>query len=385
MKNGKIYIKVIGVGGGGGNAVNHIATLNRDKADFYSVNTDALALERLDVDNKVQIGERLTQGLGSGAKPEIGRKAAEEDIDKIKEIVSDTDIIFLAAGLGGGTGTGASPVIAQAAKEVGALVIAVVTLPFKSEGAQRTKIAKTGLEEIRQTADSVVCIPNDRISEVADENITLEQAFRLTDNVLNTAFKAIAGLIIDVGIINIDYNDIKTVLSEKGDSLVCFGEADGAKSAVQAIRYAMANPFLNRNDIVGAKQVLISFVSGKNITMKDFEEATRIINTEIKREANIVFGVTIKPELESRTEVTLIATGLPELSVKKKNEFNFNRNFVQDTIDFFPAEKGLFVNMEPTLIDGVNFDTPTFIRWGRRKLMTTLNENASSPNVALSF
>ncbi len=299
------------------------------------------------------------------------KKSAEEDRALIDEIVTDADIIFLAAGLGGGTGTGATPVIAQAAKEANALIIAVVTLPFKSEGAQRTKVAKKGLQNLREIVDSVICIPNDKIIQLADDDLTLVEAFRLTDDVLNNAFSAIASLIADIGIINIDYNDVKTALSEKGESVVCFGEADGMKSAVQAIRYAMANPFLNRSDIVGAKQVLISFVSGNNITVKDFDEATRVINTEIKAEANIVFGVTIKPELGTKTEATLIATGLPEIS-RSAMKFKPNESFVQDTMDFFPAENGLFANMEPTLIDGVNYDTPTYIRWGRKKLMTTI-------------
>jgi len=372
MNNGKINIKVIGIGGGGGNATNHIAKLNGNLAEFVAVNTDVMALNTLDINSKVQIGTQLTKGLGSGADPKVGEQAALEDIEKINEIVADTDVIFLAAGLGGGTGTGAIPVIAEAAKKTDAIVIAIVTLPFKFEGIKRSEIATGGLNKLREIVDSVICIPNERIFQIIDENISIDNAFRLTDQVLNEAFSAIASLIGDVGIINIDYNDVKTVISEKGDSVVCFGEASGENSPVKAVRYAMASPLLERSDIVGAKQVLISFVSGKSVAMKDFQEATRIISTEIKREANIVFGVILKPELVSKTEVTIIATGLPDMKESEKAPFRTNQKFVQDTIDFFQAENGLFTNMEPTMIEGVNFDTPTYIRWGRKKLMSNV-------------
>jgi len=367
MKNGKIHIQVIGVGGGGGNAVNHIAELNKNRAQFITVNTDVMALNKLKVEDKIQIGERLTNGFGSGANPEIGKKAAEEDYEKIRGVLADTDLVFLATGLGGGTGTGATPVIAKAAKEVGALIVAVVTLPFSIEGSERKKVAKKGLGELHQIVDSVICIPNDRINKVAG-NMPIEKAFRITDDVLNNTFTAIANLIVEVGIVNIDYNDIVTVLKENGESMVGFGDATGENSAVKSIRYAMASPLLQRSDIVGAKQVLISFVSGQNVTLKDFHEATRIVNNEIRGEAKIVFGVISSPEFKDKTEVTLIATGLPDINkpVTEGGGFTPIVNAEQEGFDFLPAKEGLFVNQDPTLIDGVNYDTPTFIRWGRK-------------------
>ena len=368
MKNGKIHIQVIGVGGGGGNAINHIMQLNKERAGFVAVNTDLIALNALDVEDKIQIGERLTNGFGSGADPEIGKKAAEEDYEKICEMVSGADLVFLATGLGGGTGTGATPVIAKAAKAAGALIVAVVTLPFSTEGTQREEVAKKGLGELRQIVDSVICIPNDRIAKLAGNDMPIEEAFRLSDNVLNNTFSAVANLIVKVGIVNIDYNDIMTVLKESGESMVGFGEATGGNSAVKAVRYAMASQLLERNDIVGAKQVLISFVSGHDATLKDVHEAIRIVHNEIRGEAHVIFGVITSSECISKTQVTLIATGLPEIDEKHPQEQTFKPfvNPVQDTMDFLPAEKGLFAKQDPTLVSGVNYDTPTYIRWGRK-------------------
>ena len=367
MKNGKIHIQVIGIGGGGGNAVSHIAQENNDRAQFITVNTDLMALNKLNVDEKIQIGQRLTNGYGSGADPEVGKKAAEEDYEKICNMVADADLVFLAAGLGGGTGTGATPVIAKAAKEAGALIVAVVTLPFAAEGSKRGDVAKKGLDELRQIVDSVICIPNDRITKLAGDEMPLEEAFRLSDKVLNDAFTAVANLIVEVGIVNIDYNDIATVFKEKGESMVGFGDGFGECSAVKAVRYAMASPFMERSDIVGAKQVLISFVSGSDVTLKDFHEAIRIVHNEIRGEANVIFGVITRKDFSAKTEVTLIATGLPEIN-KAKHEKIFTPivNAEQSIMDFLPAEEGLFAKQDPTLIDGVNYDTPTYIRWGRK-------------------
>ena len=369
MKNGKIHIQVIGVGGGGGNAVDHIAQLNKERAQFITVNTDLMALNDLNIDEKIQIGQRLTKGYGSGANPDIGKKAAEEDYEKISEMAADADLVFLAAGLGGGTGTGATPVIAKAAKAAGALVVAVVTLPFANEGSKRCEIAKKGLNELRQIVDSVICIPNDRITKLAGSDMSIEKAFRLSDKVLNDAFTAVANLIVEVGIVNIDYNDIATVFKENGESMVGFGDSVGENSAVKAVRYAMASPLMDRSDIVGAKQVLISFVSGSDVTLKDFNEAIRIVHNEIRAETNVIFGVITRQNFASKTEVTLIATGLPEINKKQAKgpkTFPPFGNPEQSTMDFLPAEEGLFAKQDPTLISGVNYDTPTFIRWGRK-------------------
>ncbi len=371
MQNGRIHIQVIGVGGGGGNAVNHIARVNANGAEFISINTDAQALKLVDVPRKLQIGEQLTKGFGSGARPEIGRQAAEEDYTHICELLAGADLVFLTAGLGGGTGTGATPVVAKAAKEMGALTIAIVTLPFSVEGSRRAEVANQGLIELRQIVDTVICIPNDRIPKVAGPNTPLEEAFRMTDEILNKAVVAISSLITRVGIINIDYGDIATVIREPGEAMVGFGEAAGDGHATKAARYAMASPLLQRSDIVGAKQVLLSILAGRDVTMKDVQEALRCVHNEIRGDAHVVFGVITSDELDGTSRVTLIATGLPDLKKLERNRhrpFRALLNPVQDILDFLPAEEGLFVGLEPTLLAGVNYDTPTFVRWGRKLL-----------------
>jgi len=373
MENGKINIKIIGIGGGGGNAVNHIALSSDDKLDFVAVNTDLQALNAIDLPNKLQIGKELTRGFGSGAKPEIGCRAAEESYEEIKELLNGTDLVFLAAGLGGGTGTGASPIIAKAARECHALTIAVVTRPFSYEGKKRSEIAEEGLKKLREATDSVICIPNDKISGIVGKETLVTEAFRKTDEVLNQAVTAIKDLITNVGIVNIDYGDIATVISEPGETLVGYAEARGENYAVKAARYAMTSPFLERNDIIGAKQVLLSISGGYNLTMKDVEEALACVHKEVRNDVHLVFGVTTQTEKESTASITIIATGLPELKKEDENNGNGSRRInpeelTQDSFDFLPAETGIFAELQPTFIDGVNYDTPTFLRKHRRLL-----------------
>lgn len=372
MNNGKICVQVVGVGGGGGNAVNHIAQHGTDGIEFVAVNTDVQALNALQGPRTFQIGADLTGGYGSGARPDIGRQAAEEDAERLRELVHPADLVFLAAGLGGGTGTGATPVIAKVAKELGALTVAVVTKPFGFEGEQRMRVAEAGLIELRQTVDTVVCVPNDRVLKLCGENVSVAEAFRMTDEVLNQAVTAIGDLISHVGIINIDYGDIATVVKEPGEALVGFGEASGENYATKAVRYALASHLLERSDIVGAKKVLLSIVAGRDVSMKDVQEALQCVNNEVRGEANVVFGVILRDDMQNKGKVTLIATGLPD--VKRSAEAKPKRVQIsplkahQADFDFLPADTGRFANLEPTLIEGVNYDTPTFIRWGRKLL-----------------
>jgi len=373
MQNGKINIKIIGIGGGGGNAVNHIALASGEKLDYVAVNTDIQALNAIDLPNKLQIGSELTRGFGSGAKPDVGCRAAEESYQQIKDMLEGTDLVFIAAGLGGGTGTGASPIVAKAAKECNALTIAVVTKPFSYEGKKRSEIAEDGLAKLRDVVDTVICIPNDKISCIIGKETLVTEAFRKTDEVLNQAVTAIKHLITTVGIVNIDYGDISTVISEPGETLVGYAEASGENYAVKAARYAMTSPFLERNDIIGAKQVLISIVGGFDLTMKDVEEALACVHKEVRDDVHLVFGVTTQTEKEKSANITIIATGLPEHKkdnnsegpeIKKGNV----QKFTQDSFDFLPAETGMFAKLEPTFIDGINYDTPTFIRKHKRLL-----------------
>lgn len=373
MKNGRITIKVVGVGGGGGNAINHIAATNGyhegEMVSFTTINTDAQALQLINGPATLQIGQNLTNGYGSGGRPEIGKQAAEEDYDTIQQLFVDTDLVLITAGLGGGTGTGASPVIAKAAREMGALTMAIVTKPFFFEGTRRKETAVDGLNELRQIVDTVICIPNDRILKVSDNNMPIEQAFRMTDDILDKVVRAVNTLVGNVGIINIDYGDIASVIREPGEAMVGFGEATGESHASKATRYAMASPLLERNDIIGAKQVLISIVGGRDMSMKDVQEAVQCIHNEVRGEANVVFGVITSDELNDTAHVTVIATGLPD--VKKADKLKPKISSIplqQKTFDFLPAETGRFVGIEPTLLNGVNYDTPTYIRWGRKLL-----------------
>lgn len=373
MSTSTISVHVVGIGGGGGNAVDHIARAHRgNNVTFTAINTDVQALSALQVPSKVQIGAQLTGGHGSGARPEVGRQAAEEDYAKIRELFHTSDLVFLAAGLGGGTGTGATPVVARAAKERGALTIAVVTKPFAFEGARRAEIAEQGLQELRRCVDTVICIPNDRVIKLANDDVRIEEAFRMTDEVLRQAVDAISELVARVGIINIDYGDIATVLREPGDAMVGFGEASGENHATKAARYALTSPLLERNNIAGAKQVLISIAAGRDLKMKDVQEAIQSIHNEVRGNAHVIFGVTLHEELSNTARVTLIATGLPDLAAMEQARPRpvtpSPLRPTQTTMDFLPAETGRFTGLEPTLLSGVNYDTPTFLRWGRKLL-----------------
>jgi len=373
MNNASISIHVVGIGGGGGNAVDHIARAHTGNGvTFTAINTDVQALNALQVPAKVQIGAQLTGGHGSGARPDIGRQAAEEDYPRIRELFHTSDLVFLAAGLGGGTGTGATPVIAKAAKERGALTIAVITKPFAFEGARRAEIAEQGLLELRRSVDTVICIPNDRVIKLASDDISIQDAFRMTDEVLRQAVDAVGELIARVGIINIDYGDIATVLREPGDAMVGCGQAGGENHATKAARYALSSPLLERNNIAGAKQVLISIVAGRDLKMKDVQEAVQCINNEVRGNAHVIFGVITREDLNNTARVTVIATGLPDAAqaaaTRSRPVTPAAFKPQQPVIDFLPAETGRFIDLEPTLLSGTNYDTPTFMRWGRKLL-----------------
>ena len=364
MHNGTLRIQVIGVGGGGGNAVSHIAQKMNNGIAFAAVNTDLQALNAVQVPHKLQIGAQLTRGFGSGAQPDIGRKAAEETIAAIRPLLADADLVFLAAGLGGGTGTGATPIIASVAKEIGALTIAIVTKPFGFEGAKRADVAQQGLAELRQIADTVICIPNDRVLKTAVA-LPIDEAFRVSDEVLYQTVSSMHDLIARVGVINIDYADIATVLKEPGDVVVGFGEGSGEANATKAVRYAIASPLLERNDISGAKQVLISLVG--DLVLKDVQDAMQALHNELRGSAHIVFGFVKRDDMPGQARATLIASGLPDIKKADKRKPMLVAP-QQSTMDFFPAESGRFVGLDPTLISGVNYDTPTYVRWGRKLL-----------------
>lgn len=302
-------IKVIGVGGGGGNAVNSMIESNKiQDVEFITVNTDAQALLTSKADTKLQIGSNFTKGLGSGADPEVGRQAAEESRDKIQEILFDTDMVFITAGMGGGTGTGASPVIAQLAKEVGALTVSVVTKPFMFEGIRRMQAAEEGIDLLKDNVDTLIVIPNQRLMDVVDKKMTLLDAFRLADNVLGQGVKGISDLITVPGLINVDFADVKTIMAESGSALMGIGTATGENRAVNAARAAISSPLLEVS-IEGAKGVLYNIIGGADMTMNEVSDASAIIAQAADPDANIIFGATIDDTVGSELRISVIATG----------------------------------------------------------------------------
>lgn len=305
-------IKVIGVGGGGGNAVSSmIESENINGVEFISVNTDAQVLLASKAPTKLQIGEKLTKGLGVGGSPEVGCQAAEESVEKIKELLVDSDMVFLTAGMGGGTGTGASPIIAKLAKETGALTVGVVTKPFAFEGTRRMVVAEDGIEKFREEVDTLIVIPNQRLMDVIDKKMTLVEAFKVADSVLGQAVGGIADIITTAGLINVDFADVKTIMKDAGTALLGIGTGVGENRAQMAARAAISSPLLDLS-IDGARGVLFNIAGGSDLTMFEVDEAARVISAAADPDANIIFGAVIKEDLSDQVKITVIATGFDE-------------------------------------------------------------------------
>ncbi len=302
-------IKVVGVGGGGGNAVNTMINAGLTGADFIVANTDAQALKSNACAIKIQLGEKITKGLGAGANPDVGKKSAMEDSDKIREILDGADMVFITAGLGGGTGTGGAPIIAQIAKEVGALTVAVVTKPFLFEGNRRMKQAEDGLRELKSVVDTVITIPNQRLLAVAGKSTTMLEAFKKVDEVLLQAVKGISDLINVHGLVNVDFADVKTIMSEMGMALMGTGIAEGENKALEAAQKAISSPLLEDIRIDGARGLLINVAGGVDMTLFDVNEAAEKIKSEAHPDANIIFGAVIDETLGDKMMLTVIATG----------------------------------------------------------------------------
>lgn len=302
-------IRVLGIGGGGGNAVNSmISSGTISGVDFVAVNTDAQALLRNKADTKVQIGENYTRGLGSGGDPEVGHIAAEESSEKIKHMLEGSDMVFLTAGMGGGTGTGAIPIVAQLAKEVGALTVAVVTKPFAFEGTRRMVAAEEGIENLKDKVDTLIVIPNQRILEVVDRNLSLVNAFKVADSVLNQGVQGISEIITLPGLINIDFADVRTIMVNAGSALMGIGTGKGEGRAQAAARNAISSPLLEVS-MDGARGVLFNVVGGSDMTMTEVDEAAKIIKSAADPDANIIFGAAIDEALQDQIRITVVATG----------------------------------------------------------------------------
>ena len=302
-------IKVIGVGGGGGNAVEHMLKANVDGVEFICANTDAQALNRSSVRTSIQLGGEITKGLGAGANPDIGREAALEDRERITEILQDTDMVFITAGMGGGTGTGAAPVIAEIAKEMDVLTVAVVTKPFFFEMKKRMKVAEGGIEELRQHVDSLIIVPNDKVLSVM-KGKKLTEAFKAANDVLHGAVQGIAELMTCPGLINVDFADVKTVMSEKGMSMMGNGIGTGQDRAIKAAELAVSSPLLEDVDLSGAKGILVNITSGEDMSIDEFSEVGSVVQDFAAEDATVVIGTAIDSELADEIRVTVVATGI---------------------------------------------------------------------------
>ena len=301
-------IKVIGVGGGGSNAVNRMIRAEMMGVEFISVNTDAQALLQSDAPHKIRIGDKLTRGLGAGADPQVGQRAAEEDSEKIYEALKDADMIFITAGMGGGTGSGAAPVIAEIAKDLGALTVGVITKPFSFEGVRRKLVAEQYSELLKDKCDTLITIPNDRLREVVDKKTSILDAFRVVDDVLRQGVQGISDLITVPGLINLDFADVKTIMRDAGSSMMGIGIGTGENRAVEAARAAVMSPLLEVN-ITGARGILFNVTGGSDLGLFEVNEAAEVIKEAADPEANIIFGTVIDDRMRDEVKVTVIATG----------------------------------------------------------------------------
>jgi cell division protein FtsZ len=303
-------IKVIGVGGGGGNALEHMVINQIEGVDFISANTDAQALRKSSATTQLQLGTDITKGLGAGANPDVGRQAALEDRERIMDVIDGADMVFITAGMGGGTGTGAAPVVAQVAKEMGILTVAVVTKPFPFEGGKRMKVAKAGIEELGQHVDSLITIPNEKLLKVLGKEMSLLNAFKAANDVLLGAVQGIAELITREGMINVDFADVRTVMSEMGMAMMGTGHAKGENRAREAAKLAVSSPLLEDVDLAGARGVLVNITAGLDMSIGEFEEVGNTIKEFASDDATVVVGTVIDPDMTDELRVTVVATGL---------------------------------------------------------------------------
>ncbi|MFF2177060.1 cell division protein FtsZ [Lysinibacillus sp. NPDC058147] len=323
-------IKVIGVGGGGNNAVNRMIEHGVQGVDFIAVNTDAQALNLSKAEIKLQIGTKLTRGLGAGANPEVGKKAAEESREQLEEVLRGADMVFVTAGMGGGTGTGAAPVIAQIARDLGALTVGVVTRPFTFEGRKRQTQAIGGIGGMKESVDTLIVIPNDKLLQIVDKSTPMLEAFREADNVLRQGVQGISDLIATPGLINLDFADVKTIMSNKGSALMGIGIATGENRAAEAAKKAISSPLLE-SSIDGAKGVLMNITGGSNLSLFEVQEAADIVASASDEEVNMIFGSVINENLKDEIIVTVIATGFSEEALQQQRNvtrptLNANRN-----------------------------------------------------------
>lgn len=365
-------IKVVGVGGGGGNAVQHMVNANIEGVEFICANTDAQALKNSAAKTVLQLGTTITKGLGAGANPELGRQAAMEDRERIREVIEGADMLFITAGMGGGTGTGGAPVIAQIARELGILTVAVITKPFPFEGKRRMEAAKNGIEELGKHVDSLITIPNEKLLTSLGKGITLLDAFKAANDVLYGAVQGIAELITRPGLINVDFADVRTVMSEMGMAMMGSGSGSGEERARKAAQAAISSPLLEDVNIAGAKGILVNVTAGLDFTMEEFEVIGSEIEALGQSDANVVIGTVIDPDMENEIRVTLVATGLePKLAVAEVPPSPFAEKKADGRIDYKDLAKPTVMRRSQRMEGGAAapdysradyLDIPAFLR-----------------------
>lgn len=344
--DGKAKLRVVGIGGGGGNCINNMIEKGLQSVEFVAINTDLQALEKNRATKKIQIGKSLTRGLGAGADPSIGQKAAEEDAEEISQVLSGSDMVFLTLGEGGGTGTGAAPVVASIAKSIGAVVVAIVTKPFTSEGKKRMFQAETGISELKKNVDTLIVIPNQKLLSIVERNTPLVEALNRANDILYNATRGISELITVPGFINVDFADVKTVMKESGDALMGSSVAVGENRAIDAANGAISSPLLEDVSINGARGVLVNITGSSSMTMSEFDEAANVVRSNAGEDANVILGAVIDDNLNDEMRVTVIATG-------------FNRNKI--SLKHSPT---LFENISIVENGIQSMDIPTFVRKG---------------------
>ncbi len=359
-------IKVVGVGGGGGNAVEHMVLENIDGVEFICANTDAQALKNSNAKIHIQLGDALTKGLGAGANPKIGREAAEEDRDRIREVLQGADMVFITAGMGGGTGTGAAPIFAEVAKELNILTVAVVTKPFSFEGKQRALAAEEGIRRLAEHVDSLITIPNNKLLTVLGKNISLLNAFKAANNVLLGAVKGISDLITRPGLINVDFADVRTVMSEMGMAMMGTGSATGEQRARQAAEAAIASPLLEDVNFSGARGILVNITAGLDMSIGEFEEVGDVVKEFISDDATVVVGTVIDPDMVEEMRVTVIVTGLGDVKSRgqQNSAYPHNKSRVLEsalrsdgTFDYQQLERPALLRKQASITKGVQ-DAP---------------------------
>ncbi|AEO08570.1 cell division protein FtsZ [Buchnera aphidicola str. Ak (Acyrthosiphon kondoi)] len=342
-------IKVIGVGGGGGNAVEHMVRERIEGVEFFAINTDAQALRKIEVGQTIQIGNNITKGLGAGANPEIGRTSAEEDKELLKSALDGSDMVFIAAGMGGGTGTGAAPVVAEIAKELGILTVAVVTKPFNFEGKKRMIVAEQGIIELSKYVDSLITIPNDKLLKVLSRGISLLDAFSAANNVLKGAVQGIAELITRPGLMNVDFADVRTVMVEMGYAMMGTGISSGENRAEEAAEIAISSPLLEDIDLSGARGVLVNITAGFDLKLDEFETVGNTIRSFSSDNATVVIGTSLDPDMNDSLRVTVVATGI---GMEKKSDINQIKN--KSSREVLMDYRYQYLNVSPTKTDKKN-------------------------------